>query len=493
MTAVPHEVLDECLTLLAQALNESRNRRFEQAKKALAVALVHANEIPPQFLPDYRAAWMYATILTQTREAPDAITQEIRSKASRLLDEAGGCEAVELYQSLMFEALGELGELQRAIPFGERALAIAAKANDAIRCADLLWRIGGCYSRMGLRDHAAIAYRGAARVFRQEPHDPRFPVVLLALGNAIRKTEAAEAEALYREAAGWWEAKGQLESATPAWMNLGVLCSEQERYPEAIEYYERVRRVREARASTPPVRIGALYNNLAGCYRKMQRHAEAHQAIEHALRILAAPGALGPKDGSFYASSLGTKGMILRDEGRDAESVEWFRRARAEFESQPSPNFENVIEELENEAHALRRLGRTAEAEAVEATMARVREKAAKVPGLSATGAPEASLSEGAVLVEVDGGMRGKAKDPELEKLGYLISEILNEKNLGGWGGCLRGLETSTLCYYGPDAAAMYGAMEELLRGDPQCEGARIVLRQGTEMRHETLPHRHVN
>src|SRR4029077_7842857 len=113
-----------------------------------------------------------------------------------------------------------------------------------------------CYSRLGLRDHAATAYRGALRIFRKEPADPRLPVVLLALGNAIRKSAPSEAEELYNQAAATWEKKGQLETETPAWTNLGIVCSDQKRSEEALHYFERVRPVRESSPGTSPVRIG---------------------------------------------------------------------------------------------------------------------------------------------------------------------------------------------------------------------------------------------
>src|SRR5579862_6625495 len=73
---------------------------------------------------------------------------------------------------------------------------------------------------------------------------------------AIRKSEPAEAEALYREAAALWESKGQLQSATPAWSNLGILCSDQARFEEALDYYDRVRRLRESMPGTPLAALG---------------------------------------------------------------------------------------------------------------------------------------------------------------------------------------------------------------------------------------------
>jgi tetratricopeptide (TPR) repeat protein len=491
-TAAP-EILEDCIGLCFLALREFRNGHLDKAKQALGAALVTAVEIPEDLRNGFRAAPFYCILLIQSRQSPGSVTPELRSKASTLLDQSQTCDSVDSFQHLMFDVLIELGEQRRAIAFGERALAVAVESKESVRTADLLWRIGGCYSRIGLRDHAAIAYRGALRFFRNETADPRLPVVLLALGNAVRKSAPSEAEGLYKEAAALWEKKGQFESATPAWTNLAIVCSDQGRFEEAINYYERVRRVRESSPGTPLVRIGTLYNNMASCYRKMARFADAHQAIERAIDILAKPGALGPNDGNSLASSLGTKGMILRDEGRHLEAVDWFRRARTEFENQPSPNLESVIEELEYEAAALSHLNRTDEARAVEEQIKVVRKTAAEIPSFNRDDYADVKLTEGAVLVELEGGLRAKSTEEKIAKLGSCLHKILEEQNLGDWQGLIRIPECSTLIYYGPNAEAMYRALEPSLVGDPQFEGALITIRQGSQQREVSVPRRMVN
>ena len=78
-------------------------------------------------------------------------------------------------------------------------------------------------------------------LFRSKyPEDPRLSAALITLGNALRKSSPPEAEAYYREVADWHVARGRLLSATPAWGNNGILCSEQGRYTEALEYLEKV-------------------------------------------------------------------------------------------------------------------------------------------------------------------------------------------------------------------------------------------------------------
>jgi tetratricopeptide (TPR) repeat protein len=492
MPATVQEGIDQCIGFIAGALIEYRNRRFDTAKRILAIGVMQGAHLPEPLRTDFGAALCYCTLLVQSRVSPETVTPEVRSRASILLERCAASNSIELFQGLMFEILTEFGEHRRAIPFGERRLAVAVETKQSIQIANWLWKIGKCYSRIGLRDHAAFAYRSSLRIFRNEPADPRLPAVLLALGNSIRKSAPSEAEQLYREAATLWEEKGQLESATPAWMNLGVVCSDQERFTEAIDYYERVRRVREATSGTPPARIGALYNNLASCYRKMARFEDAHQAIERSIGILTQPGAVGPDDGNSFASALGTKGMILRDEGRDLESLEWFQRACDEFEKQPSPNVENVIQELEHQAVALTHLNRREEARAVEERVQSLHKSAADAPALRHDDTSPIELAEGALLIELDRGMRSESTY-ELSELGTCIGEILKQEGLGVWEGYVRIPEASTLFYYGSDAQAMFDAIEPSLRRDSRLDGALITIRQRGERREVMIPRRMVN
>src|SRR5260370_42702376 len=95
--------------------------------------------------------------------------------------------------------------------------------------AHMLARVGECYNRIGLKDHAAIPLRAAVKIFRRHPEDPRLSAALITLGNALRKSTPAEAATCYREVADSHLTRGQILSATPTWGNIGLLCSEQGR------------------------------------------------------------------------------------------------------------------------------------------------------------------------------------------------------------------------------------------------------------------------
>ena len=486
-TTLP-QIAETCFGLVWQASVQRRAGRLDQARGFFAAALVEGRALPAEFLPDFRAALACATLLMRYREDPGSVTPALRASAAGLLEQSKACHGSPLVQAMMYELLTELGEFQRAIPFAERALAISIETKGPATAADWMWKMGTCYSRIGMRDHAEISYRASAKIFRGEAGDPRLPVVLLALGNSIRKISPAEAESLYKEAAALWEQKGQLESATPAWSNLGIVCSDQGRFDEALAYYERVRQVRESTA-TPIGRLGGLYNNLASCQRKMKRFADAHH---YADRAIAALEKAGPDSASTYASSIGTKGMILADEGRDAEAIEWFRRARGVFESQPAPNRESIIEELEHEAASLKRLGRDEQAQAAQSRIAGERAALDAAAPLRDPSEAPLNLGQGAVLIELNRGIRSDPRE-EMVACGVRLNQLLEPDNLGKWHGMIRIPEATTLIFYGPDPEAMFGAIEAELRTNAAFEGARVIVRRSAESREVIVPPRRVN
>ena len=105
-----------------------------------------------------------------------------------------------------------------------------------------------------------------------------------------------------------------------------MLCNEQGRFVESLEYYEQALRVREQSLGTSPERIGVLLNNIANTRRRMGKLDEAHRAVDRSSEFLQSEGR------HALACSYGTKGLIFRDQGRDEVSVEWFRKSIAEHE-----------------------------------------------------------------------------------------------------------------------------------------------------------------
>jgi tetratricopeptide (TPR) repeat protein len=459
---------------------------YASAERMFRAALLVMRAIPTAKARDGRALALYHLSLLRGKQNRDAEARKLREQAAVYQASGAGWMQNGLFHYLMAEVLVDLGEHRRAIPFCERSVQVLVQHNDPVAMAEVLWLLGRCYVRTGLRDHAAVPLREAVKIFRSLSGDPRLPAALLDLGNALRKGSPDAAERYYQQAADWHVSRAQLESAAPAWVNLGVLCSEQDRHVESLAHYEKALQVREQSPGSPPVRLGTLMNNMANCHRRMKQFEQAHQLADRAI------GILGPLGGSSLGSAYGTRGLILRDEGRDAEAVEWFRRACAEHEKQPSPNLETVAEELEYEVDALKRLGRTEEARVPQERLATVRAAMAGIRAAEYNLSRFEEAAEGAVLIALDFGSRpGKAyNESDSKMLADRLSKIVERNTTGRFGGSVTVPESTTLMFYGRDGEALFRAMEPALTSEPICQGARITVRQDENQREVLLPGR---
>jgi tetratricopeptide (TPR) repeat protein len=290
------DVSEMCLVFLLRGMSLLQREDYASAERTLQAALVVMRAMPPEKAQDGRALALYYMSWLRRRQGRDAEAREMREQATACLTSDPSWARNLLFQSLMVQALWVLGEYRRAIPFCEQAVQLTAEQDDRVTLAELLSRLGSCYVRVGLRDHAAVPLREALTIFRTLSGDPRLPAVLLDLGNALRKAAPAEAERYYQESADWHVSRAQLESATPAWVNLGVLCSEQDRHLEALAHNEKVLRVREQSPGMSSRRIGTVVNNIANCYRRMKQFEQAHQSLDRAI------GLLEPDGGASLAS-----------------------------------------------------------------------------------------------------------------------------------------------------------------------------------------------
>src|SRR5579863_10468804 len=121
--ATPPQIYETCLSLISRASIESRNGHYTEAQQALAATVLAAKGIPKEFVPDLSAAFLYGTLVVQSRKAPASATPELRAKAAALLNQSDASAGFVLYQALMFDLLTACNEHQLAIPFAERSLA----------------------------------------------------------------------------------------------------------------------------------------------------------------------------------------------------------------------------------------------------------------------------------------------------------------------------------------------------------------------------------
>jgi tetratricopeptide (TPR) repeat protein len=416
--------------------------------------------------------------LQQTGES-----ERTRQEAISMLDQMGESGNRLNIQDRLADVLVEFGEYRRAIRPCEQAIKLSR--GSSVKLANRLWRAGRTYLRAGFKQHAEEPLRKSVEFFRATKSDPRTPVILNDLGNALRTSNPPDAEISYREAAAIWENKNAFGQAATAWVNLGILCGEQGRLDESLEWYEKVRRVRQADATTPRARLGSLANNVANLHRRMKNFDLAAREVEDAIALL--------EGDPLLAEAYGTCGLILRDQGLDEASLDWFRRSRVEHARQPSPNIGQLSEVLANEAAALVRLGRPQEASALEQDLSKLR---GDLPPLHkhevtpvAKAVEHAGDSAGVVLIELDGVHLPESiyRDCDIATLENRLEDILEISEQGELDGHETGPENTTLFLYGADAEALFRAVEPVLRDYPLCRGARVTIRQDDRERRVVL------
>ncbi len=475
-----------CLVILERGVRELSRTALAAAGQLFTVALQIAQKMPREEAGGLLPLTLCYLSLLELRLGDAIKARQLQVQAMPLVDGISLVKQTVPFHNLMSSALMDLREYRRAIPFCEQAiqLVLERERSEPTAVAELLAREGRCYTQSGLKDQAAVPLRAALKIFRDHPGDPRLASVLITLGNALRKSSPAEAEQLYQEAADIHAAKAQMESATTAWVNLGILCSEQGRHAESLAHYQRALHVREQSPGTPPGRVGSLLNNMANCYRRMGDFNEALRLVDRAIKLLK------PEDGSPFPSAYGTRGQTLHDAGRDSEAVEWLQKSYAERMRSSSPDLDAVIENLGFEIGSLMRLGRLKEADAAEERLARARTAKEEAPQANVDVSAMKPQADGAVLIELTFGSRPGSRYgiQDAELIAEQLAGILSESDAGFYGGRVVIPESTTLWFYGADAEAIFQAMEEFLKDHVICAGAAVGIRQAGKMREVVIP-----
>jgi tetratricopeptide (TPR) repeat protein len=471
---------------LIQGIRAKHRGNLPAAEKLIEVALRLSDDAPTDEADALRALGRCSLTLLREKEKRSEDAAKERAEAMALVDRILSADFPQkiLFPELMSALLTDLREFRRAIPFCERAAQRKIEEDDPIGVAEMLSREGHCYSYCGLRDQAAIPLRAALKILRNYPGEPSLTEVLIGLGNALRKSAPNEAEELYKEVAGIHAAKAHLESATSAWVNLGVLCSEQGRNSDALNYYEKALEIREKSPGTSPIQIAMLLNNIANCHRRSRDFEAALRLIDRAIEMLI------PEKTPKIASAYGSKGQIYHDAGNDAKAVEWLQKSYAERQLQPSPDYEFMIENLGYEITSLKRLGRSEEAVDAEARMDAVRAKMRALPSANVNVGMLTTEPTGAVLIELAFGSRPQSRfgTRDAEVVLEQIFAILSEAKLGDSGSRVVTPESITLIFYGGNGQAMFEAIERFLADHLIFAGAVVSIRQGLDIQQIVIP-----
>ena len=321
--------LEICFTAIASCQRSVINNDLPRALASLVVALEKSQHAPADQQPHIKPLVMLSMSWLNLKMRKEKDSAKLREDAIVLLDAIETPLQSARYQFQLGEALERVGEWRRSIPVWEQAIAQAGDDTEPQRIAGMLHKMGEAYVKIGALEQAAVPLRCALKIYRNLSGDPRLSTILLTLGNALRKIEPAEAEACYRETAQLHEAAMKPQSATAAWANLGLLCSEQGRFDEALTFQQKVLRVREQNANTLRTSLASILNNIANTYRRMRGFKEAHESIDRAIKYLSA-------NDTMLASAYGTRADIFEDAGDDKHAAEWHRKAWMIKASAPS-------------------------------------------------------------------------------------------------------------------------------------------------------------
>jgi tetratricopeptide (TPR) repeat protein len=475
--------MEVLINVVAQAVDALQRGQVEMAAKGFESIrrIVEAPE-SERLRPILPLAILGQSLVLQKQGQPTE-AGKIREQAVSLLGD--DCKAVPMstYHYFVALILQRQQDHRHALPFWELALEHSNKETNPMRTAEMLHQVGECYCHIGLTDHAAIPLRAALKILEICPEHPWHAAALLTLGNALRKNHPAEAEKYYRQAAEVHASRLQYQSAAPAWVNLGVLCSEQGRYTEALEFYQKVLRVREGNASTPPGRIAIIHNNIANVYRRMKHFDEALSCVDRSI-------AMFPIIDTQRAYAYSTRAMILRDAGRDEEAVEWFRKAIVERNRQPSPNLGAAADDLQGQIDALKRLGRISEVHNVEKTLESLQGEMKAILPLAQSTDEFARVAGGSIFVEIAIG--SNQADPvvrdELRRFVYEVHEEALSRGIGRLSGHITLPESRTLIFSGPDAEELFKGIEPMLVESRLFAGAHVTIRQNDQRREFVMP-----
>jgi tetratricopeptide (TPR) repeat protein len=479
------ELWEDAVGVVSHGVKAIDAGKFLEAGVSLTVALGLAHRAPEEesryLIP---LVFLNKSLLCLKQRKNDDSTK-LREKGTALLEACRDHTASQQVQRPLANALYKLGDYHRAAGFLELAIGPSEEETDPFIMAEMLHKLGACYNQMGLKDQATVPLRAALAIYEANPQDPRIPGTLVNLGNSLRKSSPPEAETYYKRAAELHVAQLQYETACPAWVNLGVLCSEQGRQAEALDYYRRVLRVREQTPGMAPDRIAGVLNNMANCLRRMGSFAEANAAVDRALKLHSANDATLP-------NAYGTKALIYMESGEDEKGVEWMRKALAAREKQPSPDHDLTVEDLEAEIAALKRLGRDKEVAIAEEKLASVHAKVRSMRGVGDKLGAMKTQMEGAVFLELPFGNSSIRSEGRRSKtfLADMLSEEVRANGVGYYGGWVVVPENTTLFFYGPDAERLYQVLEPSFRNEPACAGARVQIRQGSMHREVVMPRR---
>jgi len=214
-------------------------------------------------------------------------------------------------------------------------------------------------------------------------------------------------------------------------------------------------------------------------------------ALDKALENVDRALAIFPTTDGEQAGAYSTRAMILRDAGSEAEAVEWFQKAFLARMEQASPDLASAADDLDGEIALLKKLGRTDDIIEAEAKLAAIHRTLQDTPESGSNFDAAKGFDQGMVLVElaIGGKQRKLSGSDRLVSAIRKLVEAIQSQGVGELSGDITIPESTTLIFSGRDADKLFDVLGPLLRSEPVCAGARIVVRQGDAHREIAIPH----
>jgi tetratricopeptide (TPR) repeat protein len=181
--------LQKCLAIIAVGADSTQTGKLAMAEGAFKMALAGIRSCAPEEATCLALLIQLNQSLLRTNQGRPLEAQELRKEAIGALDSGSARPESAGLCYLTGSVLQILGDYRRAILFWEQAIQLADPNAESDRMASMLHKLGECFSRIGLKDHAIIPLRASLRLLEFCHEDPRRSATLITLGRSRKHLE----------------------------------------------------------------------------------------------------------------------------------------------------------------------------------------------------------------------------------------------------------------------------------------------------------------
>ncbi len=285
------------------------HRALGESEKALAY-LQRANELAAEpKLPIQRSFHLTAIAHIYLQQGMVDEALRIYGQAVELSRTAHHADGLAQELRMLGELLFGLGRFAEALPHFAEAIGLFAQLEDHRSEAAMWTRVADIHERDGAFEEAGAAWRTARSLHRRMENSRAELDALEGMARSARRLHAAEAIALYEEAAGLAATSGDLHREGSLHNQLGIVHWEGGHYAGALRHYETALRI--FRDLDDRVHEGLMLNSMGATLQRLLRYEEARTVLEQGLGINRQTG-----ERLLEAHSLAALGDVYRAIGR---------------------------------------------------------------------------------------------------------------------------------------------------------------------------------